>query len=224
MTKQIPLTQGKVALVDDADFPRLSQHKWQFHKGYAKRTYRVKGRRYSQQMHREILRCPYGDVSIEVDHIDGNGLNNQKSNLRLATKSQNQFNRPAPRNNTSGYKGVQYVRAARKWRAQITVNGHTVHIGLFNHKEDAAYAYDSFARKHANTFAVTNFETRKEVVIPRVSNKWGYAGVRYHPDCHKWYAMIKHNRKRIYLGLFNSPEAAGKAYADAKRTGKGQRR
>lgn len=140
MTKTIPLTRGQVAIVDDADYGLLSRHKWHALKPagtyYATRrdgTTRV-------YMHRVIL----GTASF-VDHINGNGLDNRRSNLRPATRSQNQWNRGALATNTSGYKGVCLYKPTGMWQAQITSSGKVYYLGRYSDAEDAARAYNNAA-------------------------------------------------------------------------------
>jgi hypothetical protein len=162
--KQIPLTKGKVALVDDGDYEELSKHKWHCtSNGYAAR--RVFDVPYGRivLMHREILAAP---SDLHVDHRDGDHLNNQRENLRLATRSQNQSNRPCDRDNRAGYKGVSFCRPMKKYRARISVSGREVTIGYFDDPVEAARAYDAMARELHGSFARCNFDylTAAEVI------------------------------------------------------------
>src|ERR1700685_1864374 len=116
--KFIPLTQGKVAMVDDADYEWLAQWKWFaiFDHGnwYAVRNVRKPdGTQTPLRMHRVLLGLT--DLKIEVDHRDGNGLNNQRHNLRIATHGQNMCNRSMQKNNISGVRGVCWHKDAGKW-------------------------------------------------------------------------------------------------------------
>ena len=152
--KEIPLTQGKAALVDDEDFDYINQWKWHFHRtGYAARGYNKK------YMHRVILErynFNLGQRYInEIDHINHNGLDNRKSNLRLATISQNQQNSQIKRNNKSGYKGVVFRKDANKWRAQIGFNEKTFCLGYFNNPKSAAQSYNKKAKELFGQFART---------------------------------------------------------------------
>lgn len=158
--KEIQLTQGQVALVDDEDYEELNKYKWQAHKHrntwYATRTIRRKADPAAFQMHRQILGLVKGD-GVEVDHIDGNGLNNTKQNLRIATNAENARNAGIGIRNTSGYKGVIFEKGPKKWRARIMVDSVPINLGLFTVIEDAARAYDKAATKYFKEFARLNF-------------------------------------------------------------------
>lgn len=162
MSKRINLTQGKSVIVDDDDYEWLSKNNWYAHKQgktwYAKRTTSINYHVTIIHMHREIMGLGIDNGKVYVDHIDGNGLNNAKSNLRLCTKAQNGMNRGPQRDNSSGYKGVGWDRSRHKWRAQITVNGKNTFIGRYNTKEKAARAYDKKAKELYGEFAYTNFD------------------------------------------------------------------
>jgi hypothetical protein len=137
--RTIPLTQGKVAIVDAEDYESLSAHRWLVTSlKYAVR--RFGGR--PVYMHRIILNAPKG---IQVDHINGDGLDNRRENLRLATNAQNGRNRKAQKNNTSGFKGVTYSHQEKHWRAQIMANGRNIYLGYFTCpvKAHAAYCEDA---------------------------------------------------------------------------------
>lgn len=159
--KEIKLTQGKVALVDDEDFEYLSQFKWQYNKnctvsGYARRNVRVNGKVKSIPMHREILGLGWGNKT-KVDHKDRNGLNNQKSNLRHATVTQNNCNRRL--HNKHKYRGVTFIKNGgyiSKWRASIVKDGRRIPLGHYKTVEEAALAYNEAAKKYQGEFAVLN--------------------------------------------------------------------
>jgi hypothetical protein len=151
--KKIPLTQGKFAIVDDEDFEALLQFKW--HVNRHRSTWYAVRWIGSQKihMHRVITNAPLG---MDVDHIDGDGLNNQRSNLRVCSKQENHWNQGLNRNSTSGFKGVVWHKWARKWQAHIRVNGKRLYLGLFNDKTAAARAYNEAATKHFGNFARLN--------------------------------------------------------------------
>lgn len=129
----IQLSQGKHAIVDDADFEWLNQWKWCFDSGYAVRRLGVR----KIKMHRLINQTPVGN---DTDHINRNKLDNRRANLRTATRSENRFNSSLPSNASSGYKGVGIHSLTKKWRAQISVNGKRQHLGLFDTIDEAIKA------------------------------------------------------------------------------------
>lgn len=156
--KEIPLTQGKIALVDDEDFECVSKLKWCAVRGkytfYAVGGDCSSGSRRHIYLHRFILGLT--DPKIETDHRDGNGLNCTRLNLRLCTPAENARNRSRQGNNTSGYKGVSWEKVREKWRAEIQANGKRFMIGRFENLMDAVFARDKAARKLHGVFAVLN--------------------------------------------------------------------
>jgi hypothetical protein len=155
MTIEIPLTQGKVALIDDEDFERVSQFKWHALKRPAGKFYaegKVNGRKI--RLHRFLMDAP---TDMEVDHIDNDGLNCQRYNMRLATHAENGKNRSMGRDNTSGFKGVHFARRYGKYQVRIVADGIRYHIGYFDNPVEAARAYDAAARKLHGDFAALNF-------------------------------------------------------------------
>ena len=154
--KEIPLTQGVVVVIDDEDYERVSRYHWCLSEN-RKTSYAVKhtrlpnGKKVKFSMHRLITNAP---KHLEVDHKDGNGLNNTRSNLRLVTRSQNMMNKGKQSNGHSGYKGV--TRHRSKWNARIQANGKTTDLGLFSTPEIAAKIYDQAAETLHGEFALTN--------------------------------------------------------------------
>jgi hypothetical protein len=159
--KEIPLTQGKVALVDDEDFEWLDQWKWclSYKDGYAVRANRPYSKIY---MHTEILKTP---PELVCDHINRNPLDNRRCNLRACARTVNQHNRGMQANNKSGYKGVSYVsniqKRVKRWLAQIGKNHEHHCIGYYNTPEEAAHAYDKAAIKLYGNTADINFPTQE---------------------------------------------------------------
>lgn len=166
--KEVHLTQGKVALVDDEDFDRVAAFRWQAfligskgspeqQKWYACRRVRLAdGRRSNQLMHRFIL----DDCSApHIDHANGNGLDNRRANLRPCTAKENNRNRVVQRA-SSRYKGVHWHCQGQKWCAQIRVDGKKKHLGLFASETQAATAYDDAAIYHFGDYARLNLPKR----------------------------------------------------------------
>lgn len=156
MTKELALSQGKVALIDDADFDWLNQWKWTAKEGvhtwYAYRS--VWRPRINIQLHRFIMDAPLG---VDVDHKNFNGLDNQRHNLRLATDLQNNAYRIKHDGCTSRFKGVYFSTIRGKWIAQIRRTNAPRHLGCFTDEVEAARAYDIAARELFGEFAVLNF-------------------------------------------------------------------
>lgn len=150
MSKEIRLSRGMVAVVDDADFDWLNKSSWSAHKGQRGEWYAVHG---SSYMHRVIMGDPKNQL---VDHKDGNGLNNVRDNLRICSTSQNSHNTRMASNNTSGYKGVSWNKGNKKFQAHIAVNGKKIYIGQFSTAVDAARAYDREAVKLHGEYANIN--------------------------------------------------------------------
>lgn len=163
---EIPLTQGKVALVDKRDLQRVSQFKWFYDKshtagdGYARTWLQRKHKRKSLRMHRFILGVE--DSRTQVDHINGNTLDNRRSNLRIVSNADNAKNRRISKANTTGYKGVSYYKARGKYGAYIYSGGKNTFLGLYLTVEEAAAAYDRAAVEHHGKFARTNKQIREE--------------------------------------------------------------
>lgn len=137
---EIKLTQGKVAIVDEIDYNYLNQFKWHFHNGYAQRSVGKHGKQKRWPMQNVILGILPEDMghNNEVDHIDRNGLNNCRMNLRKATRRQNAFNRKM-KNNTSGHVGVNFHHG--KYQASIRNNGKLEYLGRYKTLEEAAQVY-----------------------------------------------------------------------------------
>jgi len=141
-------------MVDDSDFEFLSQWKWSYASGYAQRNQSsVSGARNGIKMHQAIIPTRKG---LEVDHIDGNSLNNQRSNLRVCTHAQNCRNQKLRCDSRTGVKGVDFHKKTGKYRARVTVKYQVINLGLFETLEEAKNAYDTAAKKLHGTFARLN--------------------------------------------------------------------
>lgn len=162
--RRIPLTRGKYAIVDPDDFGWLNKHKWHISTGggtfYAVRTTRLQNgkNRIVIKMHRQLLKVPH---HLFVDHINHNGLDNRKANLRPATGAQNNRNRRKVRLNSfhSKYKGLTWYKREKRWAVRIMADRKSVFLGYFQNEIDAAKAYDIAAKKYFCEFAALNFES-----------------------------------------------------------------
>ena len=156
----IELTRGYRAVVDVADYEVLAGYKWRV-LVQARGCYAVRhaGKR-MVYMHREIMDCPAG---LCCDHINHDGLDNRRANLRLASYSQNTANQRPRAGCSSAYKGVTLDYHARKWKAQIMHNRQGIHIGVYDFEIDAAIAYDDVAIDLFGEFACLNFNCRPEI-------------------------------------------------------------
>ena len=159
-------------LFDEEDRELVESHKWRVyldHNTYYATTHiphpdggwskpRPGGykrrRRTTRPLHRLLMDPPKGMV---IDHINHNGLDNRRENLRICTRAENSRNRGKQKNNTSGYKGVCWYKRDKKWRAQIKKDSKKIHIGYFDIIEDAARAYDAKAKELFGEFAHLNF-------------------------------------------------------------------
>jgi len=169
--KTIELSMGYVTIVDDDDYEELSKHKWYVYKGstvnYAGRKIGKRNDSHSIHMHRQIL----GDdvIGLHTDHIDGDGLNNQRSNLRPCTPSQNQCNKRSMRGSSSKYVGICHVsvikpktKRKKRWKAAFRVNGKSVFIGMFMTEYEAALAKDQYILDNNLEFNRLNILKRPE--------------------------------------------------------------
>lgn len=210
--KTIFLNHGKVSLVSDLDFEMLNKYKWYTHKrsnlyyvvtgGWGKPVY---------QMHRLILGI--SDPKIFVDHKDGNTLNNQRCNLRIATRSQNNANRKSHKNSSSQYLGVCWNKKNKNWRVLVSVNKKRIDVGSFKTEKEAALAYNEFASKYHGEFARLNKVPNSDLIKINYNKnikQSKYIGVS--KSNHRWRSSIFYNRLKIELGCFETQEQAAIAY------------
>jgi hypothetical protein len=149
----VTLTKGYVAIIDAADVSLVDGWNWYAqpsgHTAYAMRTFQYDGRSRGIIMHREIMDSP---PHMQVDHINGNGLDNRRENLRLATVAQNQHNQGLSIKNTSGFKGVSWHKATGGWQAKIKFEGKRIWLGSYDTPEEAAAAYAAASEKFHGEF------------------------------------------------------------------------
>jgi hypothetical protein len=152
---EVPLSQGKVALIDECDAPKIALCNWHASTTPNSTTFYAKGRlvhpRIASHMHRAILCFPV----MDVDHINGNGLDNRRCNLRLCEPQQNMCNIRPRANKTSRFRGVWRYSSTR-WQAAIRVNRTLINLGMFTSEERAAAAYDIASELLHGRFGVRN--------------------------------------------------------------------
>ena len=219
--KEIELTRGYVALVDDADFEWIN--KWRWHADvnrstvYAARAFKTDtGKRVTIRMHRAIMGVT--DPKVFVDHKFGNGLDNQRENLRTCTNAQNLLNRGSDKDSSSRFKGVYWHKTGKKGAAGIKASGKMEHIGLFENEEDAARHFNQWAKIHHGEFAKYNDvspmfpdqEWKPRVIIE--TNRSGFRGVSFNNKKMVWIAQIYIRGKQTYINAFPDPIEAAKAY------------
>ena len=154
--KSIKLTQNKITWVDDRDYDKLSKYKWCAKESGGKKFYAIRRKSIVGShiyMHKEIMNFP---ERYEVDHINGNTLDNRRSNLRVCSHKQNIRNQKLSAASSSGYKGVSQVKSTKRWMAYIKVNQKRIYLGTFEDKINAAIAYNEAAKKHFGEFARLN--------------------------------------------------------------------
>jgi len=160
--KEIELTQGKVAMVDDEDFEELNKYKWHIDKQRNTSNvvrYKRGVKRTRVYMHRAIANATEGMI---VDHINGDGLDNRKSNLRVVIHRQNIQNMNVKK--TSTYTGVSWLENRGKWESRISINGKSKYLGLFDVEADAYAAYLK-ALKHIRQICINNIPLRVSLLI-----------------------------------------------------------
>jgi hypothetical protein len=214
----IPLNLGKVTIVDSEDAD-LGQVKWFVgNRLYARRKIQVNKESSVLSLHRIILERKLGrplEDGMITDHINGNTLDNRRSNLREVTQAQNLINKKVASHNTSQYKGVRHLKESNRWEARIG-QGSQETLGYFDTAEDASFAYDKAALERYGDLARLNHPVEQVLTwVPplrmlRKTNTSGFKGVRKHNN--KWVARIKQDYQEKHLGSFNTVEEAARAY------------
>ena len=242
MTKQLIIESKKhgthTVLIDEEDWEIIEGYKWYIQKPQKGKTFYVHtsvidpdkdewyirpcdGARWRRRtviaMHRLITKCPKG---LQVDHINQNGLDNRKENLRICINDQNQYNKKPDVSNSSGLKGVSWNKKRNKWNAQISIEKVRTNIGNFNTKEEAARVYDANAHHYYGEFAFLNYPNEKideSLIISKKENNRqrnntsGFHGVCWSKSKNKWCARTTLNKKRIIVGYFKTAIEAAKA-------------
>lgn len=157
---EILLADGQKVMIDDEDYRIVCGYAWHAVRDkntyYARTTIRLDRKPKALSMHRLIMGLNFGDKR-QVDHVNGNGLDNTRKNLRVVTSRQNNMNRRVRRNTTSNYKGVSWDQRTKKWRVTITINQRSRDIGFFSDEVLAAKTYDRKARELFGEYACLNF-------------------------------------------------------------------
>ena len=157
--RKIYLGESEWAILDQQDYYTFGNFKWSLG-GNGKKFYAVRGVKDEigeikiVRLHRQIIEAPDG---LLVDHRNGNGLDNRRTNLRIATQSQNMQNRQKRKNSTSRFIGVWFVKNKNRWESRITYQGKRIWLGRFDNEIEAAKTYDAAARKYHGEFARLNF-------------------------------------------------------------------
>lgn len=159
-SKQKHFAKWDKVQVDPQDQHELDGRAWYIHSDRDGRFYMIgsnwiNGRTVKRYLHRVIMNAPPG---VEVDHINGDTLDNRRCNLRLCMRRENGRNQKPQMGRSSQYKGVSWRKQCQKWSAQIKVDGKQIHLGLFNEEVEAARAYDQAARELHGEFARLNFQ------------------------------------------------------------------
>jgi hypothetical protein len=229
MFKNIQLTKGLSALVDDADHEKFNKFNWVAHKSgkkfYAVRRTKINGKYKEIYLHREIMDAP---PQMYIDHINGDSLDCRKENMRLVTKSQNAMNRRLRSDNKLGVVGVSKTKNG-KYKAYYSVNGMFKVLGVFANLETAKSAREAAEAQHYGEYArskdllVEQLPEAKPEDKPfqlyrkRVNNKSGKTGVSYFRPMKAWRARIVLQYKEKTLGYFKTYEEACAARENAER-------
>ena len=211
MNKYIQLKHG-TAIIDEQDFDRINQYKWNSvdNDGMGKRYYAAcKIRGMTVYMHRMVMGAQSGEM---VDHIDGNGLNNSRRNLRFVVPSQNNMNQRVREDNTSGHKGISWCPDREKYQVYVNIDRKRKSLGRYRTLEEAIYVRDRAVKEHYGEFARENTSLPKDAkiepqrAIPRTlrrtgnNNSSGKTGVTKHKG--KWKATITIDGKVKHIGTF----------------------
>jgi hypothetical protein len=165
--RQVSLTKGAIALVDDIDYNLVMSYKWHLDaSGYAAHSFwdASTGKKHNVRLHRLLIRVK---PLFTVDHVNGNRLDYRRANLRIATREQNMWNRRKFANRTSQFKGVKWrkLKSGGHWQATVTYHGKRQHLGSFDSEYHAALVYDWAASELFGDFARINFDSRTQQVL-----------------------------------------------------------
>lgn len=220
MTKEVYMIHGEVVLVDDEDYDLVNRYKWHCakrnHTTYAAGSTRGnEGEIILLLMHRLIMNTPKG---MQTDHINGNGLDNRKQNLRIASPAENSKNRQV----RGKMKGFSFQNSTNSFFAYIYTDSKRINLGYFTSEVAAACAYDYAAKKYHKDFACLNFPTGQPLTEQELENHRAlskstsrYRGVCLNRRNNKWRVEITLNRRHISVGTFTDEIEAARAYNEA---------
>lgn len=215
---KIPLTRGKFAIVDAQDAEIVQQYRWFYlGSGYAARYASGSKGRKMTLMHRELMGAGPDQL---VDHVNHDGLDNRRVNLRVCSKAENQRNQRRNSKNTTGHKGVSYDKVRGKFAANIQVDGRQIALGRFDAIEDAVSAYEVAAKRYHGDFsyeesaaavpALAANEAMSIATRPQFSSR--YRGVSWKKRDAKWIVNIHVGGKQKHVGMYTNEADAARAY------------
>lgn len=242
----IPLTRDDWAIIDEIDLPVVSQYIWSLVlKGKSKNKYAtasINGE--ATMMHQLVwggMRRTHSRLMAWIDHIDRNGRNNRRGNLRETTPTHNAWNRSKHGNNTSGYTHVYFEKTRSHWKVEVMVHGQHINGGFYHDPMVAAVVSDRLVVQRRGNLAVLNFPEKLEEYCQwlqagrdpceeriranrsahkrRVDNESGFIGVNRAASsvARPWTARVQIGKQRVFLGRFATPEEAARAYDEAVR-------
>ena len=202
--------EGKKVKVSPQDYDKLSKYRW-FYSNVVATNVKIGDKYKKVSMHRMIMNPPQDKV---VDHINGDKLDNRRSNLRICTQKENTRNRKSHKGSISEYKGVTFIKELkkRKWFAYIHLDGKRKNIGTFKTEEEAARAYDYYAKKHFGEYARLNFgndipekPVKKKLTTP-------YRGISWCKRDKRYTGRLVHKAQRYDIGYYKTVEEAVEEY------------
>lgn len=205
-----------ILIIDDEDWSSIRDYTLNLQKKNNGFYVNLKKGDWSEALHRFLMNAPHG---LEVDHINRNGLDNKRSNLRLATKAQNSYNKFDSKNSASGFKGVYWAKDKSLWCARITVNNKAIQGGYFKCKIDAAHRYNELAVEYFKEFAYLNTFTKEQLDSRLNEPRWGKGIKRCKSGFRGVYEMggryvahIRKEGKKVHIGCYGSAKEAAIAY------------
>lgn len=242
MAKQIPLTKGKFAIVDDEDFEELNKYKWQAELRNGRKVwyavthiwtgeYKTNDKGWKIKIRKKVRMHNFIMKELGIDHIDGDGLNNTRANLRKATNTQNQFNKSKRNDNTTGYKNVFYNKNSGKFLAKLQVNRSVISLGEYKDKELAYYAVckkmielhgeyvhndvlewvKEYERINESKLDDINRYINNKIDGLRDNNTSGYPHVYFNKKMNKYFSRVIVNGKSKVVKYSNDPKECHEA-------------